>query len=80
MPVPDLDVAMREAISPHLRVSPEELTLDFDLWSGGFDDDTAIGVLEAVEDLLDVRFPDDFLDGLTTYGQFSSAVRIAVGA
>lgn len=81
MPDHDLDVILREAIARQLRVSPEELTVDLDLESVGLDDDaTAIGVLEAVEDILDVRFPDDFLDGLRTYGQLTSAVRIAVGA
>jgi hypothetical protein len=32
-----------------------------------------------VEDALDVRFPDDFLEGLHTYGDLTSAVRRAVG-
>lgn len=77
---PDLDVTLREAIARQLRISPDDLTVDLDLDSVGLDDDaTAIGVLEAVEDVLDVRFPDDFLDGLRTYGQLTSAVRIAVG-
>jgi hypothetical protein len=77
---PDLDVTLRQAIARQLRVSPEQLTGDVDLGMLGLDDDvTATGVLEAVEDALDVRFPDDFFDGLQTYGQFTSAVRIAVG-
>lgn len=77
---PDLDVTLRTAIARQLRVSPEQLTRDSDLESLGLDDDaTAIGVLEAVEDVLEVRFPDDFLDGLHTFGQFTSAVRVAVG-
>jgi acyl carrier protein len=77
---PDFDVTLRTAIARQLRVSPEQLTGDSDFGSLGLDDDaTAIGVLEAVEDALDVRFPDDFLDGLHTVGQFTSAVRVAVG-
>jgi acyl carrier protein len=32
-----------------------------------------------VEEELDVRFPDDFLDGVVTYGDLTSAVRISLG-
>jgi hypothetical protein len=32
-----------------------------------------------VEEALDVRFPDDFLDGVQTYGDLASAVRISLG-
>jgi acyl carrier protein len=81
VPATDLDATLRLTIARQLRVPPDELTGDLDLGVLGLnDDDTAIGVIEAVEDLLDVRFPDDFLDGLRTYGELSSAVRIAVGA
>jgi acyl carrier protein len=77
---PDLDDSLRTAVARQLRVPPGDLTLDLDLVSLGLDDDdTAVGLLEAVEDLLDVRFPDDFLDGVETYGQLTSAVRIAIG-
>jgi acyl carrier protein len=77
---PDLDDSLRTAIARQLRVPPDDLTVDSDLMMLGLaDDDTAVSVLEAVEDLLDVRFPDDFLDGLETYGQLTSAVRIAIG-
>jgi len=77
---PDLDATLRQAIARQLRVCPDELTGDSDLESLGLDDDaTAIGVLEVVEDILDVRFPDDFMDGLHTYGELTSAVRVAIG-
>jgi len=77
---PDLDESLRTAIARQLRVPPDDLTIDRDLLTLGLDDDdTAVGVLEAVESLLDVRFPDDFLDGVETYGQLTSAVRIAIG-
>ena len=36
-------------------------------------------MLLLVEDALDVRFPDDFLEGLRTYGDLTSAVRRAIG-
>jgi hypothetical protein len=76
----DLETMLRQAIAHRLQVSPDQLTGEADLGALGLDDDhTATGVLEAVEAALDVRFPDDFLDGLYTYGQFTSAVRIAVG-
>jgi acyl carrier protein len=78
---PDLDMTLRRAIAHQLRIAPEQLTRDIELDALGLDDDiTATRVLEAVEEALDVRFPDDFLDGLRTYGQLTSAVRIAVGA
>ncbi|HEY6793081.1 MAG TPA: phosphopantetheine-binding protein [Kineosporiaceae bacterium] len=80
MSAPDLDDSLRTAIAAQLQVAPDVLTVDSDLAALGLeDDDTAVGVLEAVEALLDVRFPDDFLDGLETYGQLTSAVRIAIG-
>jgi len=78
---PDLDESLRVAIARQLHVPPGELTGDRDLGTLGLDDEeAAVGLLEAVEDLLDVRFPDDFLDGVETYGQLTSAVRIAIGA
>jgi len=77
---PDLDDSLRTAVALQLRVQPGDLTVDRDLLSLGLDDDdTAVSILEAVEDLLDVRFPDDFLDGVETYGQLTSAVRVAIG-
>lgn len=80
MPDHDLDTMLRHAVASQLCVSPEQLTGEAELEALGLDDDsTATSVLEAVEDALDVRFPDDFFDGLQTYGQFTSAVRIAVG-
>jgi acyl carrier protein len=76
----DLDDTVRFAVARQLRVPPDTLTLDRALEDLGLDDDeTAVGVIEAVEDVLEVRFPDDFLDGVHTYGQLTSAVRIAVG-
>ena len=80
MSAPDLDESLRVAIARQLQVPPDDLTVEADLTALGLDDDdTAVGLLEAVEDLLDVRFPDDFLEGVETYGQLASAVRIAIG-
>ena len=76
----DLDDTVRLAVARRLKVAPDTLTLDRPLDDLGLDDvDTAIGVIEAVEDVLEVRFPDDFLDGVHTYGQLTDAVRVAVG-
>ncbi len=75
----DLDAAVREVVADRLRVTPDRLTRDCDLESLGLDDDTAVSVLVGVEDVLDVRFPDDFFDGVRTYGDLTSAVRMAVG-
>jgi acyl carrier protein len=76
----DIDRTLRTAVAGQLRIPPDDLTGETPLETLGLnDDETALGVIEAVEDLLEVRFPDDFLDGLATYGDLSSAVRIAVG-
>jgi acyl carrier protein len=76
----DVDVTVRAVVARQLRVPPDDLGQDDDLAGDlGLDDDGALSVICAVEDALDVRFPDDFLDGVHTYGQFASAVRIAVG-
>jgi acyl carrier protein len=76
----DLEAALRAIIAEHLHVIPERLTHDTQLDDLGLDDDaTALGVIEAVEDVLEVRFPDDFLDGVYTYGDLSTAMRVAVG-
>jgi acyl carrier protein len=76
----DLDGTVRAVVARHLDVAPGQLTSDASLEELGLDDDTAVSMLGAVGDELDVRFPDDFFDGVDTYGQLTSAVRIAVGA
>ncbi len=75
----DLDGTVRTVVARHLQVAPDTLTLDSDLEALGIDDDTALAVLEDVEDLLDIRFPDDFFDGLHTYGDLTTAFQVAVG-
>ena len=70
---------MRGAVTRLLDVSPERLKRHTPLVELGLDEDSGLAVLVVVEDALDVRFPDDFLDGLTTYGDLTSAVRRAVG-
>ena len=75
----DLEATVRGAVTRLLDVPEERLTVQTPLGDLGIDDDTGLAVLVAVEDALDVRFPDDFLDGLHTYGDLTSAVRRAVG-
>jgi len=75
----DLDATVRTVVADRLRVTPERLTRDSDLEELGLDDAAALSVLVAVEDVLEVRFPDDFFDGVRTYGELTAAIRIAVG-
>ena len=75
----DLDAAVRSVVADQLRMTPEHLTGDLQLHELGLDGDKGFDVLVAVEDVLDVRFPDDFLDGLRTYADLTTAVRVAVG-
>jgi acyl carrier protein len=75
----DLDLTIRAAVAPALAFPPESLTPDVDLLAELGDDDRAISMIVAVEDAFDVRLPDDFLDGIVTYGDFTRAVRLAVG-
>jgi len=76
----DLDATVRGVLARHLDMAPDQFTADVDLQAAGLDDDTAMVVLEDVEDALEMRFPDDFFDGLTTYADLTAAVRVAVGA
>ncbi|MFZ0160165.1 MAG: phosphopantetheine-binding protein [Kineosporiaceae bacterium] len=75
-----LDDTVRAVVAQHLDVPADHLTGDASLEELGLDDDTAANVLVAVGEELDVRFPDDFFDGVDTYGQLTSAVRMAIGA
>ena len=80
MTAPQMDGTVRAVVARQLRVPPDELTVDLDLVADlGLDEDSALALLVAVERALDVRFPDDFLDGLQTYGDLDRAVRISLG-
>ncbi|MEJ2579849.1 MAG: hypothetical protein P8Z68_12275 [Kineosporiaceae bacterium] len=74
----ELDGALRAVVARHVDIEPDLLGGDTDL-DTLIDDATAIAVLVDVENILDVRFPDDFFDGLHTYGELSTAIRVAVG-
>ena len=75
-----LETTVRAVVARQLRVAPDDLTVDLDLVRDlGVDDERGLVVLAAVEEALDVRFPDDFLDGLQTYGDLAAAVRLSLG-
>lgn len=80
MQEPHLDETVRTVIAAHLDVPPSRITNELVLADLGMDDASAMRLIGAVGDELDVRFPDDFLEGLDTYAQLTSAVRIAIGA
>ena len=76
----DLEATVRSAVTRLFHVPEDRLTVQTPLVELGIDDETGLDVLLVVEDALDVRFPDDFLEGLHTYGDLTSAVRRAIGA
>ena len=83
-PFPDspaeLAETVRFVVARQLRVAPDHLTDDLDLTDDlGLDDSSAQSLVDAMGERLDVRFPDDFLDGVHTYADLTSAVCVAVG-
>jgi acyl carrier protein len=80
MSATDLDATVRTVLARHLDLPPDQLTAEVDLHAAGMDDAIALEVLEDVEDELEIRFPDDFFDGVTTYADLTTAVRVAVGS
>lgn len=76
MPVIDVTRTVTETAAAVLDVPPSRLQA---ATAVPLDEDSALALLLAVELALDVRFPDDFLDGISTYEQFTRAVRLAVG-
>lgn len=75
----DLDLTIRDAVAHALARPGDDLRPETDLLAEFGDDDRALSMILAVEDAFDVRLPDDFLDGIETYGDFTRAVRLAVG-
>ncbi len=75
----DLEATVRDAVTRTLDITEDRLTVQTPLVDLGLDEDNGVDVLVQVEDALDVRFPDDFMEGLHTYGDLTSAVRRAVG-
>ena len=75
----DLDLTIREAVAKALACPADFLMPETELLADFGDDPRALSLIVSVEDAFDVRLPDDFLDGITTYGDFTRAVRLAVG-
>ena len=76
---PSIDLTMRAVVARQLQLPPDDVTADLDLNDAVGDDRAATALLTAMGRALDVRFPDDFLEGLQTYGDLTSAVRVSVG-
>ncbi len=75
----DLDHAVRAVLARELRLAPAAITDAALLADLGVDEDHSVLILSAVEEALDVRFPDDFLEGIHTFGQLTTAIQVAVG-
>lgn len=76
---PSIDLTVRAVVARQLQLPPGDVTADLDLNDAVSDERAATALLTAMGHALDVRFPDDFLEGLQTYGDLSSAVRVSVG-
>jgi acyl carrier protein len=77
---PQVDHTVRAVVARQLRVAPDDLHLELNLVTDlGLDEEKALALLVAVEEELDVRFPDDFLDGVHTYGDLTRSVQISLG-
>ena len=76
---PSIDLTVRAVVARQLQLPPDDVTADLDLNDTVSDDDSATALLSAMGQALDVRFPDDFLEGLQTYADLTSAVRVSVG-
>jgi acyl carrier protein len=77
---PQLDVAVRAVVARQLRVPPDDLAEDLHLERDlGVTAHDAPQLLSAMGEALDATFPDDFLDGVHTYGDLTTAVKISLG-
>jgi acyl carrier protein len=77
---PQLDVMVRAAVARQLRLPPDNLTGDLDLRNDlGVGQDEELALLSAMGEALDVSFPDDFLDGVHTYADLTTAVKVSLG-
>ena len=79
MSEPSIDLTVRAVVARQLSLPPDDVTADLDLNDAVTDEGRAAALLSEMGRALDVRFPDDFLDGLHTYADLTSAVRVSVG-
>jgi acyl carrier protein len=78
---PQLDLMVRTVVARQLRLPPDDLSGELDL-------EADLGVTEAggrqlicaMGQALDVSFPDDLLEGVHTYSDLTTAVRVSLGA
>jgi acyl carrier protein len=77
---PQLDLAVRTVVARQLSVPADDLTSGLRLHDDlGVTAEHAPRLLSAMGEALDVRFPDDFLEGVHTYGDLTSAVKLSLG-
>ena len=74
---PQLDLTVRAVVARQLRLPPDDLTEDLDL---GVDEENERLLICAMGQALDVSFPDDLLDGVHTYADLTTVVRVSLGS
>jgi acyl carrier protein len=75
----EFESAVRSVMVTKLAIPADALRQDASLSTDlQVNDDLGSELMGALGDALEVRFPDDFLDGIYTYGQLSSAVRLSL--
>jgi acyl carrier protein len=73
------DLVVRATVARQLSLPPDDVTGDLDLRGDlGVTDEQVALLLTAMGDALDVRFPDDFFDGVQTFSQLAAAVRVSL--
>ncbi len=78
---PTLDLMVRAVVANQLRLPPDNLTGDLDLEVDlGMTEDRGRELICAMGAALDVSFPDDLLDGVQTYSDLTTVVRVSLGS
>jgi acyl carrier protein len=73
------DLVVRATVARQLSLPPDDVTGDLDLRAGlGAAEEEFTALLAAMGEALDARFPDDFFDGVHTFGQLAAAVRVSL--
>ncbi len=79
---PTLDLMVRTVVAQQLRLPPDNLTgeLDLEIDLGVTEDQGRHALIYAMGEALDVTFPDDLLDGVQTYDDLTTVVRVSLGS
>ncbi len=77
--VVELDSTVRAVVARQLRVPADDLTNEQTL-TLDLDEASRPQLLTAMGEALDATFPDDFLDGVATIDDLTSAVRVSLRA